>query len=139
MSNGIQVIRVQTESGSTMMDITGQVMGLVRDSGQVDGLCVLFMPHTTSALTLNEHWDPDVRRDLLMKMDELVAYDTRFRHCEGNSAAHIKASLFDASLVLMVHQGELQLGQWQGIYLVDWDGPRLREVWVTLLDTVARR
>ena len=103
-------------------------------AGLQEGLCVVFSPHTTAGLTLNENWDPDVQRDILLTMAEVAPADPRHRHSEGNSPAHIKTSLFGASLLLIVSGGRLQLGQWQGIYLAEFDGPRRRQVWLKLME-----
>lgn len=124
---------VQTRSRSDLVDITHQVQELVRESGVQEGLCTLFVPHTTAGLTLNENWDPDVRQDILLTLAEVAPVDPRHQHSEGNSPAHIKASLLGASGQVLVEGGRLQLGSWQGIYLAEFDGPRRRRVWVKIL------
>ena len=96
------------------------------------GVCYVFAPHTTAGLTLNENWDPSVRADMLMELDKIVPWDDNYRHSEGNSAAHIKASLMGFSQSILVEDGRLVLGSWQGIYLAEFDGPRRRRVLVKL-------
>jgi secondary thiamine-phosphate synthase enzyme len=105
----------------------------VSQSGLQAGLCHLFVPHTTAGLTLNENWDPAVRHDLLAALDKLVPWDDDYQHGEGNSAAHVKASLVGFAHTLPVEDGRLILGSWQGIYLAEFDGPRRRRVSVTIV------
>ena len=119
---------VQTRAQNELVDITSQVQEAVRQAGLNDGICHLFVPHTTAGLTLNENWDPDVRRDVLLTLNDIAPADPRHRHSEGNSPAHIKASLMGASATILVDDGRLQLGSWQGIYLAEFDGPRHRQV-----------
>lgn len=129
----METLQVTTPSGSAFVDITQEVQETVARSGVGQGLCVLFLPHTTAGLTLNENWDPDVQHDLLLTLTGLVRPDTRHRHSEGNSPAHFKASLFGNSLTLIIGGGAVQLGTWQGIYLAEFDGPRRRSVWVKMI------
>ncbi len=129
----METLDVTTPPGSAFVDITQRVQDAVARSGVGEGLCVLFLPHTTAGLTLNENWDPDVQHDLLLTLGELIRPDARHRHSEGNSPAHLKASLFGSSLTLIVARGALQLGAWQGVYLAEFDGPRRRNVWVKLV------
>lgn len=127
-------LNVRTRSTTQFLDITNQVQAAVQQSGVQDGICYVFVPHTTAGVTLNENWDPDVQHDILLTLDQHVAPpDPRHRHGEGNSPAHLKASLVGASATVFVEQGRLQLGQWQGIYLAEFDGPRSREVWVKVV------
>ncbi len=125
---------VRTPGRSALIDVTAEIQAAVRDAGGTEGVCVLFLPHTTAGLTLNENWDPDVRHDILMALRELAPDDPRFRHAEGNSAAHILASLMGHSLTLIVAGGQLQLGQWQGVYLAEFDGPRTRKILLQMID-----
>ncbi|MBN1316435.1 MAG: YjbQ family protein [Anaerolineales bacterium] len=124
---------IQTRYKSELMDITSQVQKVVWDKGLTDGLCVLFCPHTTAGLTLNENWDPDVEHDLFLSLEKIAPPDPRHRHGEGNSPAHLKTSLFGAGEIVLVEEGRLQLGSWQGIYLAEFDGPRTRKVWIKLV------
>ncbi|MEP0762032.1 MAG: YjbQ family protein [Chloroflexota bacterium] len=125
---------VRTSRPTEMVDITGRVQEIVSRMGARDGVVHLYCPHTTAGLTVNENWDPDVQRDILLTLDGHIAPpDPRHRHGEGNSPAHIKASLFGSSVLVFVEQSRLQLGQWQGVYLAEFDGPRQRQVWVKFL------
>jgi secondary thiamine-phosphate synthase enzyme len=113
-----------------MADITREVQEVARENGLETGLCHVFVPHTTCGLAINENADPDVKRDIMAKLDDTIAGDFGYRHSEGNSPAHIKSVLVGPSLTVFVEEGGLQLGTWQGIYLCEYDGPRTREVWV---------
>lgn len=125
--------KVRTGSRCEMADITREVQGLVREHGLESGLCAVFVPHTTCGLAVNENADPDVKRDIIAKLEETISEKFAYRHAEGNSPAHIKSVLVGPSLTLFVEEGALQLGTWQGVYLCEYDGPRQREVWVKLL------
>ena len=118
-----------------MVDITDSVLRALRDEGVVDGLCVVYCPHTTAAITINENADPDVARDVLGELNKIVPFDDGYRHGEGNSAAHIKSSLVGASETLLVEGGRPVLGTWQGIYFCEFDGPRSRRVIVKSCNT----
>ena len=119
---------ILTETLNELVDITGQVRELVRDSGVIEGICHVFVPHATAGVTLNENWDPSVRDDIVTTLDGLVPYVGSYRHAEGNSAAHIKALLVGSSCSVPVVDGRLLMGRWQGIYLAEFDGPRCRRV-----------
>lgn len=123
-------LSVRTNARSSMVDITSQVQQVVSQSGIQEGVCTVFVPHTTAALTVNENADPTVRSDILAELDKIVPWRDHYEHAEGNSAAHIKASLMGASQSIFVAGGRLRLGTWQGIYLAEFDGPRSRQVWV---------
>lgn len=123
-----QQIEVRSRSHEELVDITDRVRQMVSQSGVQEGVCHLFVPHTTAGLTLNENWDPAVRRDMLMVLGKLVPWDDDYRHGEGNSAAHVKAGLMGFSHTLLVEGGRLVLGSWQGVYLAEFDGPRRRRV-----------
>ncbi len=124
---------VPTRARAELVDITHQVQEAVQQRGVQSGLCALFVPHTTAGITLNENWDPDVKRDMLLTLAEVAPRDPRHQHSEGNSPAHILASLLGASATVLVEDGRLQLGSWQGIYLAEFDGPRQRKVWVKVV------
>jgi secondary thiamine-phosphate synthase enzyme len=128
-----QQIEVHTRSHAELVDITAPIQQAVSRNGVQAGLCHVFVPHTTAGLTLNENWDPAVRRDVLMALDKLVPWDDDYQHGEGNSAAHVKASLMGFSHTLVVENGRLALGSWQGIYLAEFDGPRRRRVLVSVV------
>jgi secondary thiamine-phosphate synthase enzyme len=123
---------VQTQASSELRDITTQVQQAVTASGAQEGICHLFVPHTTAGLTLNENWDPDVRGDLVRALADLVP-DLPYRHGEGNSPAHLMSTLVGVSTTLLVNEGRLVLGNWQGIYLAEFDGPRRRRVMVKIV------
>jgi secondary thiamine-phosphate synthase enzyme len=111
-----------------MIDITAQVQEALRASGLSEGSCLIFVPHTTAAVTINENADPTVREDILKVLNQIIPWDAGYRHLEGNSAAHIKATLVGASQTVGVEKGRLQLGTWQGIFFCEFDGPRRRTV-----------
>lgn len=117
-----------------MVDITGQVSSIVQRSNVKTGLCFVFIPHTTCGITINENADPSVRDDLLFFLCELVPENSGYRHSEGNSDAHIQSSIVGQSVSIIVQDGNLALGVWQGIFLCEFDGPRTRSVWVQILD-----
>ena len=118
--------RVQTARRIQMTDITSAVSRSVSESGVQDGVCVIFVPHTTAGVTINENADPDVVSDINRHLSQLIPENAGFRHSEGNSDAHIKSSLFSASLTVIIREGRLLLGTWQGIYFCEGDGPRDR-------------
>ena len=127
----MQQITVPTGKSTELVDVTRRVQAEVTETGATDGVLYLFCPHTTAGLTLNENWDADVKHDILLTVDShIVPPDARHHHAEGNSPAHIKASLFGSSIFVFVEKGKLLLGQWQGIYLAEFDGPRQRRVWL---------
>lgn len=109
-----------------MLDITHQVAQVVLESDVKDGICTVFIPHTTAAVTINENADPDVTRDILDKLERMLPKKDGYKHFEGNSASHIKASMFGFSETILVENGNLVLGTWQGIYFCEFDGPRTR-------------
>ena len=117
------------------MDITKRIQEIVSGSGIQDGICFIFIPHTTGAVTINENADPDVKTDMLKEMNKIVPFSDNYKHFEGNSAAHIKSSILGFSESVFFENGKLQLGTWQGIYFCEFDGPRRREVWLKLLPT----
>jgi len=119
---------VRTDSRTQMLDITSRVQEAVSESGIRDGFCMVFIPHTTAGVTINENADPSVRRDMLAEINKVVPFDDAYTHAEGNSAAHIKSSLFGCSCLVPVEGGRLVLGTWQGIYFCEFDGPRTRKV-----------
>lgn len=121
-------LQIRTGQKNVMVPITGQVAALLQQRGWQDGILTLFVPHTTAAVTINENADPDVARDMTWFMEQLVPDVAGFRHAEGNSDAHIKASLFGSSVQVIVRDGKLWLGAWQGIYFCEFDGPRSRKL-----------
>ena len=123
-----QEIQVKTRTRNELVDITGQVEKVVEESGVAEGICVLAVPHTTAAVTVNENADPSVKADIIAKLNELVPEGDRYRHMEGNADAHIKATLVGPSETLLVKGGQLSLGTWQGVFFCEFDGPRTRRV-----------
>ena len=132
----MQRLSVRTSRRIEMVDITDQVQAALTESGLGDGLCVVFVPHTTAGITINENADASVVRDILTALSSLVPDTGRYTHSEGNSDAHNKAGMMGFSLQVIVESGRLQLGTWQGIYLCEFDGPRSRQVWVKTLEAV---
>ena len=114
------------------IDITGQVRKIVASGNVQNGLCQIFVPHTTAGVTINENADPDVVTDVLAALGKMVP-DLHYRHSEGNSPAHVKSSLVGCSITVPISEGRLCLGTWQGIYFCEFDGPRTRKVWVQLV------
>jgi secondary thiamine-phosphate synthase enzyme len=125
-------IEVPTQTQSELRDITSLVQQAIGERGVQEGVCHLFVPHTTAGITLNENWDPDVRDDLVRALAAMVP-DLRFRHGEGNSPAHLLATLVGSSETLFIEGGRLVLGSWQGVYLAEFDGPRRRRVLFRIL------
>ena len=125
---------LDTGREDAMTDITRGVQDIIVKSGIKQGICYVFIPHTTAAVTINENADPDVIRDFLMEISKIVPRSDGYHHCEGNSAAHIKSSIFGASETVMIEEGRLVLGTWQGIYFLEFDGPRNRKVYVKITE-----
>ena len=124
---------VQTSQHTQFVEITGQVQQAVERLGATTGVCTVCVPHTTAGITINENADPDVVADMIYALDKAVPWSSpHYRHGEGNTAAHVKASLVGHSVQLLVRDGRLQFGTWQGIYFCEFDGPRRRKVWVTV-------
>ncbi len=121
-------IEVRTASRRQAVDVTARVAAAVADAD--GGICHVYVPHTTAAVMINEHADPDVARDLLAAYEAMVP-DIRFAHAEGNSDAHLMTTLLGSSVTVPIEAGRLRLGTWQGIFLVEFDGPRTRQIWVS--------
>jgi secondary thiamine-phosphate synthase enzyme len=126
-------LNIRTSAAVDFREITDDVQKVVDSSGTRDGVCYIYIPHTTAALTINEHADPSVIEDISAVMDKLVPQQGSYRHGEGNTPAHVKASLFGSSQVVFIEAGKLILGTWQGIFLCEFDGPRTRTVLITIL------
>jgi secondary thiamine-phosphate synthase enzyme len=122
------MLHLQTQARTELIDITARVQEALDASGLSEGLCLVFVPHTTAAVTINENADPTVGGDILKVLNQVIPWDAGYRHQEGNSAAHIKATLVGASQWVAVEGGRLQLGTWQGIFFCEFDGPRRRSV-----------
>ena len=125
-------LRVKTPKREILLDITGDIKRVVKNSRIKEGVCQIFVPHTTAAITINENADPAVMKDIIMHLKKLIPQSSEFSHLEGNSDAHIKSSLTGASLNLLIHEGKLMLGTWQGIMFAEYDGPRNRKVYVQI-------
>jgi secondary thiamine-phosphate synthase enzyme len=129
----IHTLSVPTNRRTEMVDITGRIQDLVRVSGVEEGVCHIFEAHTTAGLTINENADPSVQADMLMVFNKIISEDEAYRHLEGNSPAHVKASLMGAQLTVLVSNRRLLLGTWQGIFLCEFDGPRTRKVYIKIM------
>ena len=129
----MEKINIKSSKQGELIDITGQLQQAASKSKIKDGSCVVFVPHTTAGITINENADPSVRRDILYELDKIVPHQDNYSHSEGNSAAHIKASLLGSSVTVFVKDNRLVLGRWQGVYFAEFDGPRTREVWVRIV------
>ncbi len=121
---------VRTDARTQLIDITAKVQDVVTQMGLSDGVVVIYVPHTTAAVTINESADPDVARDIVAKLDEMVPRSGNYLHAEGNSDGHVKSSLVGCSEMVLVEDGRLVLGTWQGIFFCEFDGPRSRSVLV---------
>ena len=130
-----ETFQVKTSAKTDFIDITQSIQEAIGKLGMKDGICFVFVPHTTAALTINENADPSVSRDIVMELNKIVPFQDRYQHMEGNSAAHIKASLVGPSQTLFVESGKLVLGTWQGIFFCEFDGPRSRKVYVKAMKT----
>jgi len=131
----LQYITVKTSSRTEMVDITPDVQECVREMDVTDGVCYLFVPHTTAGITINEGADPSVRRDIIRTLSKLIPHDGNYTHMEGNSDAHIKSTLVGSSLYVFVQKGKLLLGTWQSIFFCEFDGPRHRRVGIKVIGT----
>lgn len=128
----MQSFSVKTHQRDEMIEITAEVRRIVREANLVAGHVVVYIPHTTAGVTINENADPDVVHDTLKRLDKMVPWREPFdQHAEGNSASHIKASMMGSSATVIVRDGDLQLGRWQGVWFCEFDGPRTRSVWVS--------
>ena len=127
-----ELLKVQTGRHSEFNDITRRIRSFIQNHNIREGLCTIYIPHTTCGITINENADPDVKADMLMELEKIVPLSDGYRHMEGNSAAHIKSSLMGFSVTVPVIDGHLALGTWQGIYLCEFDGPRNRTVRVSV-------
>ena len=126
-------MNVSTDGKQGFHDITERVQGIVKEVGVDEGVCLVFCPHTTAGVTLNENWDARVQHDMGRGLDEISPARPEYRHGEGNSPAHLKSTLVGASQVVPIEQGRLVLGRWQGVFLCEFDGPRTRQIHVSVL------
>jgi len=131
----IQTFQLRTSRKTELIDVTHSVQEVVQKADVENGICIVFVPHTTAAITINENADPSVPQDILMELNKIVPFEDRYHHMEGNSPAHIKASLLGSSQAVFVESGQLVLGTWQGIFFCEFDGPRNRKVHVKVIET----
>ena len=129
----MEQFNVQSNNRTGIIDITQQVQSIINKSGIENGICYIFIPHTTACVTINENADPDVKADMLMEINKIIPFNDSYKHSEGNSAAHIKGSVLGNSETVFIQNGRLQLGTWQGIFFCEFDGRRKRKVWVNLI------
>ncbi len=133
----MKTITVKTNKQTELIDITSEVQSALQAENFSDGICMLYVPHTTAAVTINESADPSVRRDILMVLNQMVPWKADYRHMEGNSPAHVKTSLIGSSELVSVENGLMVLGTWQGIFFCEFDGPRTRKLHIKLIPTSA--
>ena len=124
----LKEIAIKTNTRTQILDITAQIQKVVGESRITEGLCCVFVSHTTAGVTINENADPSVKQDILLELNKIIPFDDNYNHSEGNSAAHIKASIIGSSVNIPVKNNYLLLGTWQGIYFCEFDGPRSRKV-----------
>ena len=126
-------LTVKSKLRTQLIDITSEIQKAVRSSGISEGLCMLYVPHTTAAITINESADPSVASDIMMVLNEVIPWKADYRHLEGNSPAHIKSTLVGSSEIIAIESGNLVLGTWQGIFFCEFDGPRTRKLHMRLM------
>ncbi len=129
----MKTLSVKTNAQTEMIDITRQVQEVITAEGFQNGICMLYVPHTTAGITINESADPSVQKDILMVLNQVVPWEADYRHMEGNSPAHVKSSLMGASQLVAVENGRMVLGTWQGIFFCEFDGPRTRKLLVKII------
>jgi secondary thiamine-phosphate synthase enzyme len=127
------MLSVKTRKRTEFVDITSDINQLIQKSGTDQGLCMIYVPHTTAAVTINESADPSVKSDILMVLNQIIPWEANYRHLEGNSPAHIKSTLVGSSELIAIEDGRLILGTWQGIFFCEFDGPRTRKVDVRIV------
>lgn len=132
-----EILTIRTSAHTQLLPITDEVEKSVQKSGVRNGICTIFVPHTTAGVTINENADPDVVRDFIKEINKIVPWEDGYAHYEGNSAAHLKSSMIGPSLTVIIENGRLLLGTWQGIYFTEFDGPRTRKVYVKIMEDQA--
>jgi secondary thiamine-phosphate synthase enzyme len=128
------ILTVKTRERTELVDVTSDINQLIQKSGIDQGLCMLYVPHTTAAVTVNESADPSVKTDMLMILNKIIPWEADYRHLEGNSAAHIKSTLVGSSELIAVENRKLALGTWQGVFFCEFDGPRSRKLHVRIIE-----
>ena len=129
----VHTLEIITAKSTELIDLTASIQELVHKHGPMDGACYVYVPHTTAGVTINENADPSVKEDILMVLNKIIREDEPYRHAEGNSPAHIKATLTGSMATVLVESGRLVLGTWQGIFFCEYDGPRRRQVKIKFL------
>ncbi len=132
----MEKISVKTAKRIELIDVTDKVQAVAAKGKIKDGVCFIFCPHTTAGLTINENADPSVKQDIINALNKIIPENAGYLHREGNADSHIKSSIFGSSLTIFVEQGKLLLGTWQGVYFCESDGPRTREIWVKIINSV---
>ena len=127
------ILSVKTRERTELIDITSDINQIIQKSGTDQGLCMIYVPHTTAAVTINESADPSVKSDILMILNQIIPWEANYRHLEGNSPAHIKSTLVGSSELIAIENRRLILGTWQGIFFCEFDGPRTRKVDVRII------
>lgn len=130
-------IEIATRAKVDFIDITAEIQRAVQEAAVDEGICFIYCPHTTAGVVLNENWDPDVESDIAMLLARIAPEGLPYRHSEGNSTAHIKSVLLGSDHFVFVQESHLQMGQWQGIFLAEFDGPRRRSVWLKIVRDAA--
>jgi len=128
----ISELSIKTTKQTELIDITQEINNVVKRAEIKEGWCHIFVPHTTAAVTINENADPSVRYDILKEINKIIPFEDNYSHAEGNAAAHIKSSLVGVNEILLIKDGRLLLGTWQGIYFCEFDGPRVRKIYVRI-------
>lgn len=129
----MEKLQISTTDQTVMINITPKIQEIIDKKNFKNGVCQIYIPHTTAAVTINENADPDVKHDIITELNKVIPFNDGYYHTEGNSAAHIKASMIGTSEMVPVENGSLQLGTWQGIFFCEFDGPRRREIWIQFL------
>ncbi len=127
-------INIKTSKRNEMIDITDSVQKLIKDSKIINGICIVYCPHTTAAITINENSDSDVADDLLMGLNKIVDSNWPFKHSEGNSDAHLKSSIIGCEKTIIIENGKTKLGRWQGLFFCEFDGPRNRQIFIKIIE-----
>ena len=133
MEANVQILEINTTNHAEMIDITSEIESITSKSNIKSGICTIFVPHTTAGITINENADPSVKKDILTTIEKLIPWNEKYSHIEGNSPAHIKSSLVGHSLNIIIEEGKILLGSWQGIFFCEFDGPRNRKIYVQLI------
>ena len=128
------ILSVKTRERTELIDITSDINQLIQKTGIDQGLCMIYVPHTTAAVTINESADPSVKSDMLMILNRIIPWEADYRHLEGNSPAHIKSTLVGSSELVAIENRRLVLGTWQGIFFCEFDGPRTRKLQVRIME-----